>query len=460
MPPQEIVRDIDAQTLRPLVVDLDGTLVKTDLLFESYFGALQGGIRHHHGVLRSLRQGKARLKAYLAAAGRVGYATLPYDPAILDLLRAARKEGRRTVLATASDEVHARAIADHLGLFDEVVASDGVSNLAGAAKAQRLVELFGRGGFDYVGNGPADLAVWAEAAEAYAIRPSPRVRRALDRLGKPVHQVESPAATLRLWLRAIRAHQYTKNLLVFVPLLASHQFTASPFLSACLAFLAFSACASGVYLLNDLVDLAADRDHPTKKERPLASGAIPIATGVALVPAFFCLAAVLAFTVSPAFAGTLAVYLGLTTAYSLYLKRKMLVDIVVLAMLYTIIFTSLALIKRYVELTVRADAGLEDPTSRNYKKTDAEIVAMLAAGSGMNAVTIFSLYVSSSTVQELYSRPALLWLICPILLFWISRALLMAHRRLMHDDPILFAIRDRNSQLAAVLIAGILFLAL
>ncbi|WP_407530132.1 UbiA family prenyltransferase [Methylobacterium oryzisoli] len=479
---ERLASDPGREGARPLVVDLDGTLIKTDILYESYFRALPGDLRHHWAVVKALRGGKAQLKAMLAAASAFEYATLPYDDAVLELAREARQQGREVVLATATDRQHAEGIAAHLGVFDRVIASDGTQNLASNAKAQALVALFGQQGFDYIGNGSDDLAVWAEAAEIYAIRTSSGVRRNIARLGKPTHYIDAPKATLRVWMKAIRVHQYAKNFLVFVPAITSHQFTLEALISACLAFMAFSACASGVYLLNDLLDLEADRIHPTKCHRPLASGAIPISQATAAIPLLFGLAALCAFAVSAGFAGVLTVYLVLTTAYSLHLKRKMLIDVVVLASLYTIrviggavavnvvvsewlfafsifIFTSLALMKRYVELTAIADKGLMDPSNRNYKAKDAEIVAMLAAGAGMNAVTIFSLYVASPSVQTLYHRPSLLWLICPILLFWIARALMMAHRRHMHDDPVVFAIRDRVSRLAAVLVAAILLAA-
>jgi 4-hydroxybenzoate polyprenyltransferase/phosphoserine phosphatase len=467
---------------RPLVIDLDGTLVKSDLLFESYFNTVLSGVSHHLSVAGELRRGKAPLKALLAGRCKLEYATLPYDQAVLELARKARSQGRRVYLATASDERHANAIAAHLGLFDGVFASDGDSNLASLAKAKKLVEVFGDRGFDYVGNGAADVAVWAHAAKAYAVRTSPPVRSRLAALGVPFEHLESTPASLTTWLRAIRVHQYAKNALVFVPLLTAHAFTARDLFTGALAFIAFSACASSVYLLNDLVDLDADRLHPTKRSRPLASGEIPIAHAVLAIPVLLLFSILCAFSVSPAFLGVLAGYYAITTAYSFYLKRKMLIDVVALAMLYTVrviggavaidvvlsewlfafsifVFTSLALIKRYVELTMRADSGLSDPGNRNYKIGDVDVIAALAAASGMNAITIFTLYVSSPAVAGLYHRPALLWLICPILLYWLARALMMAHRRLMNDDPVVFALRDRVSRWTVILMTLIVLLA-
>jgi 4-hydroxybenzoate polyprenyltransferase len=291
------------------------------------------------------------------------------------------------------------------------------------------------------------------------------------------------SAGILTWAKALRVHQYVKNALILVPVVTAHQFNFAAISAALIAFVAFSLCASAVYLLNDLVDVEADRQHPTKKYRALASGAIKpwqakIAIPILIAAAFACAAAVsLKFTLALLF------YLALTTAYSVSLKRKMLVDVVVLAMLYTIrviagaiaisvdvstwllafsmfIFLSLALMKRYSELALRIDHNLPDPSTRNYKLDDLVIVGCLAVASGFNAVTIFALYISSPAVQQLYATPELLWLVCPILTYWIGRAMILAHRRMMNDDPIVFAIKDRISRVAGVLIVGILVLAM
>jgi 4-hydroxybenzoate polyprenyltransferase len=470
------------ERLLPLVVDLDGTLVKTDMLYESYLSSVPLGFTHHLACFRALSAGKATLKRYLAQAGDLDYANLPYDEAVLEVIRAARAEGRPVYLATASDRVHAAAIAAHLGLFNGIFASDGATNLSSSAKARVLVETFGRGGFDYIGNGHADLAVWAEARKAYAIRTTARVARALDRIGVPVERLHDLRATARTWIKAVRVHQYAKNTLIFVPMLTAHAYALATFMQAALAFVAFSLCASGVYLINDLMDLEADRRHPTKQFRPLPSGAIPIVQALVAAPVLLAVAALCAASVSLHFFSVLLGYFVLTTAYSLYLKRKMMIDAVVLAMLYTVrvvagaaaidvylsewllafsmfIFFSLALIKRYVELTVRIDLGLADPSNRNYKLGDTTVVAALAAASGLNAVTIFSLFIASPTVQASYRRPELLWLMCPVMMYWIARTLLMAHRRMVTDDPLVFALRDKSSRYCIVLMAAIVLLA-
>jgi 4-hydroxybenzoate polyprenyltransferase len=281
------------------------------------------------------------------------------------------------------------------------------------------------------------------------------------------------------WIKLLRVHQWSKNALVFVPVVTAQRFDFAAFCDASAAFLFFSLAASAVYILNDLVDLDADRKHPSKKHRPLATGSVSIMASIALLPPLLAVSFGGAWAISSHFAGVLLVYLILTTAYTFFLKRKMLVDVITLASLYTtrvvagavvisvpmsewligfsiFVFTALALIKRYVELATRIDEGLSDLTNRNYLKSDLDIVAALAAAAAFNAVTVFALYISSDAVRPFYSYPQALWFICPILMYWLGRALLMAHRRLMPDDPILFALRDRNSYIALGLVGLIL----
>ena len=466
----------------PLVVDLDGTLIRTDLLYESYFSSMTGGIGHHFSVIKSLVRGKAQIKAYLSTVSEIDYTTLPYNADVLELIRTAKNQGKKVYLATASDRSHAEKVAQHVGLFDGVFASDGVNNLTGRAKATVLVEAFGEGGFDYVGDRSADIPIWAHARKAFVVSNSDGLVRKTQNLKVPVEALPTPRVTLKAWRKALRVHQYAKNALVFVALLTSHAYSPQTFLAALAAFAAFSLCASSVYLLNDLVDLADDRKHPTKRNRPFASGTIPLLYAVFVIPALLAGAFAIAFLVSIPLTGALAAYFLLTLTYSFSFKRKLIVDVVTLATLYTVrvvagaiaiavtpsewllafsmlIFTCLALVKRYIELAMRIDRELPDPTSRNYRLVDLPIVGALAAASGLNAVTIFALYVSSFAVQGLYRRPELLWLICPVLLYWLSRIVVLAHRRAIDDDPIIFAIRDRNSLVCGVCIFAIVIAA-
>jgi len=465
----------------PLVVDLDGTLIASDLLIETAFSEL--GRRPHSLIelLAVLKRGKAALKHRLAEPVDFDPGTLPFDPEVLALIRQAKAEGRPIYLASASHEKLVARIAEHLGEFDGWFASGEATNLAGEQKAQQLVDAFGEKGFDYVGNDAADLPVWKRASKVYAIRASAPVRKKLALTGQKVQHLSHAHPTWRSWARMLRVHQYAKNALIFVPLLASHLITADALISALMAFVAFSLCASSIYILNDLVDLQDDRRHRTKCKRPLACGEIPLVHGLIAAPLLFLSSIVVGSFVSLSFLSVLLGYFVLTTAYSFALKRMMIIDVITLAGLYSVrilagaaatnvvisewllgfcmmIFMSLALIKRYIELAARRDAQLPDLTSRDYRNSDLDIVAALAAGAGFNAITIFMLYISSSAVNKLYTHPKILWLVVPLLMYWIARALMLASRRLMDDDPVVFAIKDKVS-LGIVLAAGLLVLA-
>jgi 4-hydroxybenzoate polyprenyltransferase/phosphoserine phosphatase len=473
---------LDEGALPVLVVDLDGTLVRSDLLVESAFFFLGTNPLRIPDAIRMLARGKAALKAGIAAESAIDLTYLPYDERVLALIAQARAMGRKIYIASASNERYVAAIAKHVGA-DGWLASSNVENLSSHAKARRLVETFGDKGFDYVGNDYADLAVWAVARRGVAVAPSRSVRAKLALLATPVKVIEPIGGAAKAWIKLIRIHQWAKNGLVFVALITAHKFDPISLVHALGAFLAFSLAASAVYILNDLVDVEADRKHPSKKRRPLAAGTVPILAVIPVALALVLAAFVLASVISLPFAATLLGYLALTTAYTFVLKRKMLIDVIVLSLLYSIrviggavaisvpvsewllafamfIFTSLALIKRYIELAARVDAELPDPTNRNYRKADLDIVAALAAAAGFNAVTVFALYISSDTVHQLYRRPQALWLVCPILMYWLGRNLLLAHRRLMDDDPIVFAFRDWNSWLALGLIGTIIVAAI
>jgi 4-hydroxybenzoate polyprenyltransferase/phosphoserine phosphatase len=470
------------EKLKPLVVDLDGTLLRSDLLIESAVAYLGESPLRVLATLLAVGRGKAALKAQIASRTSIDPAHLPYDEDVLDLIRERRAAGQQVFLASASNERYVQGVAAHLGLFDGWFASDDKNNLSGTTKALRLVEEFGEGGFDYVGNERADLCVWAVADRRVAVRAPWGVKSKLLRMDPGATVLEGQTGQGRALLKLLRVHQWTKNLLVFVPLITAHRFGLADIADAVGAFLAFSLVASAVYILNDLVDLDADRKHPTKMHRPLAAGNVPIFGAVMMIPLLLAAGFAIAFVISGPLAVVLLVYFGITTAYTFFLKRKMFVDVIALALLYTVrviggaaataitvsewllgfsmfMFISLALIKRYVELTSRIDKNLAEPINRNYRKSDLDIVAALAAAAGFNAVTVFALYISSDAVRPLYQHSKLLWLICPILMYWLGRALIMAHRRLLDDDPIVFALRDRNSFLAVGLIGLILLAA-
>jgi len=466
---------------RPLVVDLDGTLVRSDLLIETSFSELA---RRPHSVVdmtRALARGKAALKHRLSEPVDFDPAILPYDEEVLRRIHEARAQGRRVYLASASHERLVSAIADHLEVFDGWFATDETTNCAGAVKAQKLVAAFGERGFDYIGNDAADLAVWPHAARAIAIRASSGVARKLEGIHDDVEHLACDKPDWKCWAKQLRVHQYAKNALVFVPLLAAEQIGLLTLLQVFLAALAFSLCASGVYILNDLLDLQDDRGHRTKRLRPLASGTIPLSQAMLAVPVLLLVSGAIAAAVSLPFLAVLVGYFALTTAYSLYLKRKMFLDVLVLACLYTVRviggavalgvslspwflafflawFLSLALVKRYVELAARREAKQSDPKSRDYKNDDVDMVGALAAAAGFNAITIFALYASSDMAHEVYRHPELLWLVGPVLTYWMGRTLMLARRGSVHDDPVVFALKDRVS-LGSLAVVGVLMFA-
>ena len=455
------LRSAQAAPTIPLVVDLDRALIRSDLQRQSML----------------LRPGRN------AAAARFDASQLAYDEDVLSLVRASVADGVPVYLVSAGDEQHVRAVVEHLGLFTGWFAATAGESLSQAAKTQRLIDAFGSGGFDYLGSSAEDYPIWAAARKRMATRCADAVRASLVQLDGEAVFLSALTSQLRAWVKLLRVHQWAKNALVFVPLATAHRFDLAAFVAAVAAFVAFSLAASVIYIVNDIADIEADRKHPTKKHRPLAAGTLPATVALWAAGALVLAAIAIASCVTADFLAVLGFYLVLTTAYTFYLKRKMLVDVIALAILYTtrviagaaavavplsawllvfsiFIFTTLALTKRYVELAARIDADLPDPSNRDYRKSDLGVVAALAAGAAFNAVTVFALYISSDAVHHLYRRPDALWLICPILMYWLSRILMLAHRRALDDDPVLFALKDLNSLVAFGLIAEILALAI
>lgn len=457
----------------PLCVDLDGTLLLSDLLYESVAALLRSNPFYILVFPIWLLKGKAHLKRKIAERVYIAPELLPYDPRVLDLLKSTPSRPR--ILCTASDERIARPIAEHLGLFEEVLASDGGTNLGGRTKAEALIARFGRGGFDYMGNGWTDLHVWRHARGAWVVNASQSLARAAGRETMLSSHLPLQGGSIRDWIRAIRVHQWLKNLLVLVPLLAAHKFIdAGPVAAALSAFVAFSLCASGVYVLNDLLDLSADREHPRKRTRPFACGRVPILHGLLAAPLLTFAGFAVAWQTGTRFAVVLGLYYLITLAYSLRLKQIQMLDVTVLAGLYTLriiggaiainvplsfwllafsmfIFLSLAMLKRYIELRGLLANGLQHASGRDYRTDDLPLMQSLGAASGYIAVLVLALYINSPESLTLYSRPQLLWLLCPLLLYWVGRAWVLAHRGEMHDDPVVFAVTDRGSQVVALL---------
>ncbi|MDS4028862.1 MAG: UbiA family prenyltransferase [Candidatus Contendobacter sp.] len=455
----------------PLCIDLDGTLLNSDLLLEAAFAQLKQAplsVRHWP---RWLAVGKSRLKAEIAARVELDIATLPYNRELLVFLRKQKEQGRTLVLVTASHRRFADEIAAHLGLFDTVLATDGDRNLAGPYKAETLVERYGERGFDYAGNAAVDLVVWRHARRAIVVNAKPQLVDQARALCEVERAFTLDGSAWRPWSRALRLHQWLKNVLIFVPLVAGHVWNQTAILTlALLAFLSFGLCASSVYLLNDLLDLSADRRHPRKCRRPFASGQLPIAQGVAAIPLLLIAAFGLSLSLNPPwFSVVLATYYLFTLAYSLRLKRTLMLDVVVLAGLYTLriiagaaaaniepsfwllafsmfLFLSLALVKRYAELWTLHEQGDLSASGRGYHVDDLGLLQNLGGAAGYLAVLVLALYINSETSRTLYGQPMVIWLLCPTLLYWISRVWLITHRGEMHDDPIIFALTDTHSR--------------
>jgi len=467
----------------PLCVDLDGTLIRSDLLLESLVLLLKRNPLYLFvAVMWLLRGGKAALKAEIASRVTLNAAALPYNNDLIAWIRAERATGREVWLCTAANERLANQVAEHVGLFDSVLASDPRNNLAGERKAEQLVERFGAGEFDYCGNEPRDLAIWRRARSAIVVNGS----AALERQASAEVTVDRvfPATggkTYRAIVRALRPHQWAKNVLVLVPVFAAHRFGDLTALGCAFAgFVAFCLCASSVYLLNDMLDLEADRGHPRKSKRPFASGDLSIATGLMLVPVLLGAAALIAAFLPGKFQLCLGAYYVLTFGYSINLKRMLLVDAVALAGLYTLriiagagaatvalsfwlllfsvfLFLSLAFVKRYAELdSLRRQQKLQ-ALGRGYRVEDLAVLQSFGTAAGYLSVLILALYINSPEIQPLYSRPKAIWMLCVLMLYWISRVWMTAHRGGMHDDPVVYALRDRVSLgiglLAAITVA-------
>ena len=470
----------------PIIVDLDGTLIKTDLLFET---ANQFIVRHPFqlaNILIWLAKGKSHLKAQLATNCPIEATSLPCNPNLLTWLSEQHLLGRKIILATASHRILAQIVATHFGFFNEVLATEGNINLKANNKRDLLINKFGEQGFDYIGNDDADFTVWQSAHTSHVVSSSPAFIKRVRSIGNLGQIFPSGRPSfIRSLLKALRPHQWFKNILVFVPLLAAQQF--GDLVSdgrALIAFGVFGLTASSVYLLNDLVDVADDRHHHHKQHRPFAAGNLSLVAGWLIWPLLLVISFGLAWLLlPPAFIAVLAIYFALTVAYSLLLKQAAIIDVLTLASLYTLriiagaaaisvplsfwlltfsmfIFLSLAFIKRFSELKSARLANVDGPLrGRGYEHQDLELVSTMGIGSGYLAVLVLALYIQDSRTSELYHTPQLIWLACPILLFWISRAWLLTHRGQMHDDPIVFAIKDRMSWLVGICFLGVFALA-
>lgn len=470
-----------AAVTSPLCVDLDGTLTHSDTLHE---GLLRAAKTAPWEVLKALPlalRSKAAFKRRIAELAPVRAETLPLHADLLAYLETQRAAGRRIDLVSAADQSVVDAVATAVPLFDTALGSDGQTNLSGARKLEAIRALHGET-FTYAGDSGADRVIWQNAQHAIVVGPDGFAQRAVPP-GRLEAHFTRPACPRRAGLRALRPHQWAKNLLIFVPLaLAGPGGAGLPeVLTAVLGFIALSLIASAGYLINDLLDLDADRAHPTKRLRPLASGALKPVEGLGLCLALLALGAGIAIGLGGAFLATCALYFCGTLTYSFWLKRLPLIDILTLAALYTVrivagatlvagafsfwiftfsmfIFASLAILKRYTEL---ADEGLGETVrkSRGYTAKDMPLFLPFGAGSSVAAALLFVIYlVEERFPSTTYATPELLWLIFPILLFWQMHMWRAAVHGTIHEDPVLFAVKDRTSQTLGLLSGLIIWL--
>jgi 4-hydroxybenzoate polyprenyltransferase len=467
-----------------LVVDLDGTLLKTDMLLESLLALLKQKPLYIFLLTVWLLKGKAYLKQQIATRVELDVTVLPYRLEFLEYLQGQHARGRSIVLATAADMRLARQVANHLKIFDLVLASDGTTNLAGKSKRDLLVNIFGAKRFDYAANDWGDLVVWSEARKAIVVNPGPFVNRRAAHVAQIDSVFKGERKSLGDYLKPLRLQHWVKNILVFVPLLVAHRiFDTASLEKAVLAFVAFGCCASGGYLLNALFDLTSDRHHPHKRARPFASGDLWLSYGLAMISVLVVIGCMIGLLVSPLLLAVLLTYFALTATYSFYVRTVVILDVIVLAALYTMrimagsvavgiwpshwllafstfLFFSLALVKRYGELVIMKHIDGDRATARGYELDDEELLAAMGIASGYLGVLVLALYINTDTAQALYGRYELIWFLCPLLFYWISHIWLVAHRGKMPDDPVVFAIRDRTSQILALLMLATTLVAL
>jgi 4-hydroxybenzoate polyprenyltransferase len=457
--------------MKPLCVDLDGTLIYSDTLLECLILLT----KHKPWLLLYLPfwlcHGRTYFKHKIAHHITLDPVLLPYHHDLLQRLQQAHKKNRPLYLVTAAHQNIADAVSQHVGLFTKAFGSSKNQNLKGNTKRDFLNETFGKGNYDYAGNSSADLPIFKDAHKSIIVNGSDRLIKKMQTTTQAYETLEGPKLTLKDFLKGIRIHQYTKNALIFVPLILGYWLTHLHLIEeVILGFIALSLTASSVYLTNDLLDLTADRQHPTKQKRALASGKLSLAWGCLLCPTFLILGILVSIPLPQAFKLVLLSYYLLTLAYSFGLKSIALLDVYTLALLYTFrilagmaiigagysswllifslfFFTSLAFVKRYIELNRVIQTKQKVIYGRNYHIKNTNIIAMFGVASGFLAVLVFAFYLSSSKALSIYTHPEGLYLICPALLYWLSRIWLKASQNQIDEDPIAFALRDKASYL-------------
>jgi 4-hydroxybenzoate polyprenyltransferase len=484
LPQTSLNRPLPNTALPPLCVDLDGTLVKSDTLVDSLLALARARPLLLLKLPGRLLHGKAAFKAFVTESVPLDVAHLPYNRKLLLFLQQQRARGRAIYLATGADVRLARRVAAHLAIFAGVLGSDGSTNLTGNKKLEGLRRQLGLGPFDYIGNDTPDLPMLACANEAMVANPSLSLRmglkaRKIKATREFIERKPFPASLLK----AVRLHQWAKNLLIFVPLFLSHALSVTKLVTALAAFCCFSLTASAAYIVNDLLDIEADRRHARKRQRPFASGDLSAFSGLCIVVVFLLLGLVGGRFLPGGFYGWLLLYLFTTLAYSSYLKRIPLVDVLALSGLYILrllaggavtltpishwlagfsmfLFLSLAIVKRFAELENLRASNSTPKNGRGYLLADMEQLRSFGTASAYAAVVVFAIYISGADVTKLYRQPRLLWMIVPLIILWLNRVWLLASRGELDEDPVAFALTDRMSQLIGVVVVAIAWLAL
>lgn len=465
---QKIQSDYKRVTNFPLVVDLDGTLTPTDTLVESLLKVIKQSPRNMFRIPFWLLQGRSKFKEIIAEHANFEAELLPYREPLIDYLRSEKAKGRQIVLATAAHHSIAEKVAMHLGLFDQCLSTKENINLKGKSKLQVIREKVGDA-FVYAGDSKVDLPIWKASKAAVLVDVSHSMAKKVRQYVPIEREFQGYGKSLSVWLAALRVHQWLKNLLLFVPLMTAFSFTETSKLSAMfVAFLSFSFAASATYVVNDLLDLDNDRIHPRKRYRPFARALLPILNGLFMAAILLLIAIALALVVSINFLLMLLFYLILTSSYSWILKEYVMMDVLLLSLLYTLrilagsvavgitisswllvfsafLFFGLALIKRCAELVYLEQSGLKATRGRDYLVTDLRVLWPLGVGASLSSVLVFGLFINAPETIARYNTPECLWLVAIGLIYWLARLWVKTSRGEMHDDPVVYAIKDRNS---------------
>jgi 4-hydroxybenzoate polyprenyltransferase len=466
----------------PICVDLDGTLILSDLLFESLILLIKRNPFYLFCLPFWFFKGKATFKAKIAQLIKLNPVTLPYNHDFLNWLLEQKNLGRELWLCTASNYRLAYSIAEHLQIFSGVLASSDEINLSGKTKAEQLVKKFSEKEFDYCGNHSNDLEVWKVSNGIIVVNGCKNLTKSINKISNSYTVFPKKHYWLKPLVMAFRPYHWVKNLLLFVPLMAAHKLNDIVSIeNTVIAFFIFCLCASSVYILNDMIDIEVDRQHKIKHKRPFASGELSILIGVIAAPILLLVATFFATKLPVKFGLVLSVYFALTVIYSLVLKKIVMVDIIVLAGLYTVriiagsmaidvqisfwlllfsifLFFSLALVKRYTELDAMQREGRLGSTGRGYNVEDLPILHNLGTTSGYLSVLVLALYINSPVIESLYHHPQAIWFLCVLLLYWMSFIWLKTHQGKMHDDPVIFAVTDKTS-LVVIMLSAITVLA-